>query len=70
MPIAANKLLSAIHHCNGNDEAAEEAMAVYLDENPDWTVARVRDIETRIWTAPGALDRWLIAMEVAGMPQE
>jgi TolB-like protein/DNA-binding winged helix-turn-helix (wHTH) protein/Tfp pilus assembly protein PilF len=70
MPIAANKLLSAIHHCNGNDKAAEEAMAVYLDENPDWTVARVRDIETRIWTAPGALDRWLVAMEVAGMPQE
>ncbi|MDU8913428.1 winged helix-turn-helix domain-containing protein [Aestuariicoccus sp. MJ-SS9] len=68
MPIAANKLLAAIHYCNGDEDEAARAMAAYLAENPDWTVSRVRDIETRIWTAPGALDRWLVAMEASGMP--
>ena len=68
MPTAANKLLAAIHHCVGDEVAAEAAMADYLSENPDWTVARVRDTESRMWNAPGALERWLAAMEAAGMP--
>ena len=68
MPTAANKLLAAIHHCVGDEDAAALAMATYLSENPDWTVARVRDMESRMWNAPGALERWLTAMEEAGMP--
>lgn len=68
MPIAANKLLAAIHHCTGDQGNATKAMSDYLSENPGWTVSRVRDIESRMWTAPGALDRWLVAMEASGMP--
>jgi TolB-like protein/Tfp pilus assembly protein PilF len=68
MPIAANKLLAAIHHCRGSQDDAARAMAVYLSENPEWNVSRVREMESRIWTAPGALDRWLVAMEASGMP--
>jgi tetratricopeptide (TPR) repeat protein len=68
MPIAAYKHLAAIHYCLGNEEKAAKAMADYLSENPAWTVSRVRDIESRMWTAPGALDRWLAAMEATGMP--
>ncbi|WP_246162268.1 winged helix-turn-helix domain-containing tetratricopeptide repeat protein [Roseovarius faecimaris] len=68
MPIAANKHLAAIHHCNGNEDEAKRAMSDYLSENPNWTVERVRNIEERIWKAPGALERWLLAMEASGMP--
>ncbi|TNF20861.1 MAG: adenylate cyclase [Rhodobacteraceae bacterium] len=68
MPIAAYKELAAIHHCLGNQGKATEAMAAYLAENPAWTVSRERAINTGMWTAPGALDRWLVAMESAGMP--
>jgi TolB-like protein/DNA-binding winged helix-turn-helix (wHTH) protein/Tfp pilus assembly protein PilF len=69
MPIAANKLLAAIHHCIGDEDNATKAMAAYLAENPAWTVSRVRGIESRMWTAPGVLDRWLVAMEASGMPR-
>ena len=68
MPIAAYRDLSAIHHCLGNDKEAREAMFEYLAENPQMTVSRVREIETGTWTAPGALDRYLVALEAAEMP--
>ncbi|CUH48781.1 tetratricopeptide repeat protein [Ruegeria atlantica] len=68
MPIAANKMLAAIHHCLGNDEEAKQAMTVYIAENPDWTVSREQDVNVGLWIAPGILDRWLGAMESSGMP--
>lgn len=68
MPIAAYRDLTAIHHCLGNEEEAKSAMAEYLVENPGSTIARVKEIETGMWTAPGALDRYLAAMDAAGMP--
>ncbi|WP_171241104.1 adenylate/guanylate cyclase domain-containing protein [Ruegeria sp. HKCCA5491] len=68
MPIAANKMLAAIHNCLGNGEEAKKAMTDYLAENPDWTVARERDVNAGLWIAPGVLDRWLGAMESSGMP--
>ena len=68
MPAAANKTLAAIHHCLGNLDKAAKAMTEYLTENPKWTVSRERAVVTGMLTAPGLLDRWLIAMEAAGMP--
>ncbi|MGI9368322.1 MAG: adenylate/guanylate cyclase domain-containing protein [Ruegeria sp.] len=68
MPVAANKTLAAIHHCLGNQDKATQAMAEYTNENPNWTVSRERDVNTGMWTAAGALDRWLEAMEATGMP--
>ncbi|MHA6344395.1 winged helix-turn-helix domain-containing protein [Roseivivax sp. CAU 1761] len=68
MPVAANKTLAAIHLCLGNPVRAEAAMAAFLGENPDWTVARERAVITGMWTAPGLADRWLAALEAAGMP--
>ncbi len=68
MPIAAYRDLTAIHHCLGNEPDAKSAMAEYLAENPGSTISRVKEIETGMWTAPGALDRYLAAMEAAGMP--
>lgn len=68
MPVAAYKELAAIHDCLGNREKASRAMQAYLAENPGWTVSRERAVNTGVWTAPGALDRWLVALEAAGMP--
>ena len=68
MPVAANKTLAAIHHCLEDPAKAKEAMATYTTENPNWTLSRERDVNTGMWTAPGALDRWLEAMEASGMP--
>ncbi|MCK0101825.1 winged helix-turn-helix domain-containing protein [Pseudohalocynthiibacter sp. F2068] len=69
MPVAAYKILAAIHHCLGNLEKATDVMGDYLTENPTWTVSKERDINTGMWTAPGSLERWLVAMEAAGMPE-
>ncbi len=68
MPIAAYKELAVIHHCLGNHDKAAKAVEDYLAENPTWTVSRERTINAGMWTAPGALDRWLSALEAAGMP--
>ncbi len=68
MPIAANTMLAAIYHCLGDEEKAAKAMDVYVAENPDWTVSRERDVSAGLWIAPGALDRWIEAMEATGMP--
>ena len=68
MPVAAYRHLAAIHCCLEDNDGAKAAMSAYLAENPQMTVSRVREIETGTWKAPGALDRFLAAMEAAGMP--
>lgn len=69
MPVASYKVLAAIHHCLGNTGAAARAMSDYLSDNPDWTIARERKLRADMWTAPGALERWLAALEAVGMPR-
>ncbi|WP_245947714.1 winged helix-turn-helix domain-containing protein [Jannaschia seohaensis] len=70
MPVAAYKDLAAIHHCLGNAEKASEAIDTYLAQNPTYTLARIKEVETGMWTAPGALDRWLGAMAAVGVPPD
>jgi TolB-like protein len=70
MPVAANKVLAAIHHCLGDQEKAAQAIEAYLSQNPTWTLAREEAAEAGMWTAPGSLDRWLAALEAAGLPSE
>lgn len=70
MPLASYKVIAAIHHCLGDSDAATRAMSDYLADNPDWTIARERALRAEMWTAPGALERWLAALEAAGMPRE
>ena len=68
MPIAANKVLAAIYQCLGEQKKAARAVADFVTENPEWTVSREQDVLTGMWSAPGALDRWLAALEASGMP--
>ena len=70
LPVAAYKELTAIHYCLGNISEARAAMRAYRAQNPGYTLARIRSDETGMWTAPGALDRWLLAMETVGVPPE
>lgn len=68
MPIAAYKDLAAIHHCLGNADRAKQVMIEYITGNPNWTLSREREDNTGMWTAPGSLERWMVAMEAAEMP--
>jgi len=68
MPVAAYKDLAAIHHCLGNEEKAIDAIAAYLAQNSTYTLARIKAEHTGMWTASGALDRWLSVMEAVGVP--
>ena len=68
MPAASYKELAAIHHCLGNADKAKQVMVEYIKGNPDWALVREREDNTGMWTAPGSLERWLVAMEAAGMP--
>ena len=70
MPVAAYKELAAVHHCLGNQVKAEKAIKDYLAENPNLTLSRIEATLSGLYTAPGALDRWLTALEAAGMPKE
>ncbi|MCR9148878.1 MAG: tetratricopeptide repeat protein [Rhodobacteraceae bacterium] len=69
MPIAAYKELAANHHCLGNAEKASEAIRPYLAQNPNYTLAGIKAENTGMWTASGALARWLAAMDAVGVPQ-
>ncbi len=68
MPVAAYKELAAIHHCLGNVDKAKQVMIEYIQGNPNWTLSKEREDNTGMWTAPGSLERWMVAMEAAGMP--
>jgi TolB-like protein len=70
MPVAAYKDLAAIHHCLGNKQKAADAIRAYLAQNPTYTLARIRADHNGMWTAPGALARWLAVMEAVGVPPE
>ena len=67
-PIESFKLQSAIHRCLGQDTAATEVLRTYLKTFPDWTMRREAELNKDLWTAPGALNRWLTDLRHAGMP--
>jgi hypothetical protein len=43
-------------------------MLTYHEQNPNYTLAWIAAEETVMWTAPGMLERWLVAMEAVGVP--
>nr|WP_286193673.1 adenylate/guanylate cyclase domain-containing protein [Tropicibacter sp. R16_0] len=58
-----------IQVCAGEIEAARASMAELLAAIPDRTLKFEIDRYTNVWTAPGALDRWLNDLRAAGMPE-
>lgn len=63
---ASKRMLAGIYACLGQVEKAQEAYQVFYAEAAEPTLAEHRK-EWERWTAPGALDRWLDHMRIAGM---
>jgi hypothetical protein len=63
------QVLAGIHACLGNDRAAKEALAVFLQNSPGESISKQRMKWAKIWTAPGSLDRWIEHMRIAGLPE-
>jgi TolB-like protein/DNA-binding winged helix-turn-helix (wHTH) protein len=69
IPSGAHRMLAGIHACLGNERAAKEALAVYLQNAPGESISKERRKWEKIWTAPGSLDRWIKQMRIAGLPE-
>jgi tetratricopeptide (TPR) repeat protein len=69
IPIGAHRMLAGIYACLGNERAAKEALAVFLKNSPGDSVRVQRRKWEKIYTAPGALDRWIEHMRIAGLPE-
>jgi TolB-like protein/DNA-binding winged helix-turn-helix (wHTH) protein len=69
IPSGAQRMLAGIHACLGNERAAKEALAVYLQNASGESISKERRKWEKIWTAPGSLDRWIEHMRIAGLPE-
>ncbi|RWE57328.1 adenylate/guanylate cyclase domain-containing protein [Mesorhizobium sp.] len=69
IPNGAYRMLAGIYACLGKEREAKEALAVFLKDSPDETIRKDRKQLEKMYTAPGALDRWLAHMRVAGLPK-
>jgi TolB-like protein/DNA-binding winged helix-turn-helix (wHTH) protein len=65
----AHRMLAGIHACLGNEREAREALAVFLKDTPGESISKERREWTKIWTAPGSLNRWIEHMRFAGLPE-
>lgn len=69
IPPEAMKLLSVIHVCLGDAEAAGAAAGTFLDRYPDWTLAREVETNARNWTTDAPRERWLASLAEVGIPE-
>jgi len=69
IPTGAHRMLAGIHACLGNDQAAREALAVFLENSSGESISKERRDWEKVWTAPGSLDRWIEHMRIAGLPE-
>ncbi|MCI0428999.1 MAG: tetratricopeptide repeat protein, partial [Rhodospirillales bacterium] len=69
IPIGAHRMLAGIYACLGNERAAKEALAVFLQNSPGESISKERRMWEKIYTAPGALERWIEHMRFAGLPE-
>jgi adenylate cyclase len=65
----AHRMLAGIYACLGNEREAKEALAVFLQDTPDESIGKERREWEKIYTAPGALERWIEHMRIAGLPE-
>ena len=65
----AHRMLAGIYACLGEVEKAQDAYRIFYDQADEPTISEQREQWKDIWTAPGALDRWLDDMRIAGMKE-
>ncbi|MDA7427523.1 winged helix-turn-helix domain-containing protein [Primorskyibacter aestuariivivens] len=64
----AHRMLAATHACLGQKAEAVAALKVYLQDNPDATLAAEAEKLRKTWPNPPSVERWLQDMAYAGMP--
>jgi adenylate cyclase len=69
IPNGAQRMLAGIYACLGKEREAREALAVFLKDSPNDSIHEQRKKWEKMWTAPGALDRWIAHMRIAGLPE-
>jgi TolB-like protein/DNA-binding winged helix-turn-helix (wHTH) protein len=65
----AHRMLAGIHACLGNERAAKEALAIFLQNSPGESISQERREWEKLWTAPESLERWIEHMRFAGLPE-
>lgn len=63
----AHRMLAAIYACLGEVEKAQDAYRVFYADAREPTISEQRAEWIHSWTAPGALERFLDHMRIAGM---
>ncbi len=69
LPTETYKLLTVIHVCRGDTDAANTALTSFISGYADWSVSKERELHTLLWRHTESLDRWLAALGTAGMPE-
>ena len=69
IPARSLAYLIVIQVCVGDADSARKTMAKLLEAIPNRTLQFEIDRYKNVWTAPGALDRWLADLRTAGMPE-
>lgn len=69
IPAPAQRMFAATLACQGKIEEAKAALAIFLEGSNQNTLAGERERMLNLWTAPGALDRWIADLRLAGMPE-
>jgi len=69
IPDAARRMLASALSCAGQTEAAREALAVFLKTSNQASLHAERERLAPLWTVPGSLDRWIVDLRGAGMPE-
>ena len=65
----AHGVLAVILACLDREDEAREALAVYVDQRPDFSLASERARMEPLWTDPGWLDRWIDTLRRLGAPE-
>jgi TolB-like protein/DNA-binding winged helix-turn-helix (wHTH) protein len=69
VPPMAHRMWAAIHVCRGEIGIGRETLEVFFGVRPEATLTKERERDQDLWTASGALDRWLSDLKLAGMPE-
>jgi tetratricopeptide (TPR) repeat protein len=65
----AHGVLAVILACLDREDEAREALAVYMDQRPDFLLASERARFAALWTDSGWLDRWIDTLRRLGAPE-
>lgn len=65
----AQRVIAVLHVCNGNIDAARDAIAAFRDVKPDRTLRDEFEAFGTSWRDPATMQRWLDALRLAGLPE-